>query len=146
MKGYTNPIDEVRRAKARYCRFIDTQQWDKFAALLIPEPRIRMFDPEGNEIATFDRRDAFIAAARAFLEGARSSHQIHNDEIDLVSDGEISAVWAMEDVVVNAAPRPDQPARMHGYGHYYETWTLTPAGWRIARLDLTRTILDISKD
>ena len=38
----TDPIGEVRRAKARYCRFIDTRQWDDFAALLLPDVGIRM--------------------------------------------------------------------------------------------------------
>lgn len=140
----TDPIGEVRRAKARYCRFIDTRQWDDFAALLLPDVGIRMLDPDGGLIAAFDDRDAFMAVTTAFLQGARSSHHIHNEEIDLISDSEISAIWAMEDIVVNAAPAPGQPARMHGYGHYHETWKPTPQGWRIARLELKRTILEFN--
>lgn len=140
----TDPIGEVRRAKARYCRFIDTKQWDDFAELFVPDVTIRMVDPEGEVIAAFDDRDSFMAATRAFLQGARSSHHIHNEEIDRISDSEISAIWAMEDIVVNSNPAPGQPTRMHGYGHYHETWKRTPEGWRIARLELRRTILEFN--
>lgn len=136
-------IEQVRRAKARYCRFVDTKRWDDFHGLFIVAPKIRVFDPEGNSIAEFDTRDAFVTAARTLLDGAQSSHLVHNDEIDLVSTTEVQAIWAMEDMIVISAPRPDQPSRLHGYGHYHERWILTPEGWRIASLELQRTILTI---
>jgi len=142
----TNAIEQVRRAKARYLRFADTKQWAEFAELFVPNPHIRMMSPDGAVLASFDSRNAFVAAAEAYLDGGRSTHMVHNDEIDLVSDTEIAATWAMEDIIVFPAPRPDQPARHHGYGRYHETWTLTPDGWRIARLELHRSVLDITKD
>jgi hypothetical protein len=30
------------------------------------------------------------------------------------------------------------------YGHYHETWVQSAEGWRIARLQLRRTILEIT--
>lgn len=137
-------IEQVRRAKARYCRFVDTKRWGDLAGLFIDNPQIRIFDPDGQSIAEFDTRDAFVTAARILLEGAQSSHHVHNDEIDLVSVTEIAAIWAMEDIIVVRAPRPGQPSRLHGYGHYHECWTLTQEGWRIARLELRRTVLTIT--
>jgi SnoaL-like domain len=139
-----DPIEQVRRGKARYCRFVDTRQWDELAALFVPEPTIEMLDPDGNTIAAFSRREEFASVVRNFLDGARSSHHLHNAEIDIVSEREITAIWAMEDIVVNPAPRADQPARLHGYGHYHETWVHSAEGWRIARLQLRRTILEIT--
>jgi hypothetical protein len=139
-----NPVEQVRRAKARYCRLIDTRSWQDFAELFLPDVRIRMIDPEGHVIVAFDERDAFLAVTRSFLEGARSIHHVHNDEIDQISATQIEAIWSMEDQLVFPSPRADQPARMHGYGHYHESWVLTPGGWRIARLELRRTILDIT--
>ncbi len=45
------PMEQVRRGKARYCRCVDTRQWDELAALFVPEPTIEMLDPDGNTIA-----------------------------------------------------------------------------------------------
>lgn len=139
----TSPTESVRRAKARYCRFVDTKDWQSFRTLFVDRPTIRVYDPTGGLVATFDTREEYIVAASSFVEGGHTIHQLHNDEIDQVSDTEIAAIWSMEDLLVFPAPRADQPLRFNGFGHYHETWTLGPAGWRIARLELRRTILDI---
>jgi hypothetical protein len=136
-------IEQVRRAKARYARFLDTKDWDGFAGLFERAVEVRMFDPAGNTIVSHDNRDSFVAAARAGLEGGLSIHQMHNDEIDQISDTEISATWSMEDMIL-FRPGSEGPRRMHGYGHYHELWRLGPDGWRIARLELRRTILEFT--
>jgi hypothetical protein len=130
-----SPAEAVRNAKARYCRFIDTQQWEGFAGLLHPDIKVRMYNPQGATVAAFDTAETFVAATRVFLDGARSSHHLHNEEIHILAE---------EDLVVIADPKPQQPARMHGYGRYEETWRLGADGWRIARLALHRSILDLT--
>lgn len=147
MSVEARPTEQVRRAKARYCRFVDTKMWEELGALFVAEPEIRIYGPDGAPLYAFDRREDFVAASRAYLaQGARSIHQVHNDEIDQVSETEIQAIWSMEDMIVVDQPDADRPARMHGYGHYHETWVATPDGWRIARLTLRRTILEFVRD
>ena len=137
-------FDQVRQAKARYCRYLDTRQWDAFTGLFVPAPDIRIHDTDDALVAAFTSRDAFTASAREYLAGARSIHQVHNSELTLVSDGEIGAIWSMEDYIVFPEQADDRPARHHGYGHYHETWVHGAGGWRLARLDLRRTILEIT--
>jgi hypothetical protein len=144
MDATRNDIEQVRRAKARYARFLDTKDWDGFAGLFEPNVRVRMFDPAGNTIVSHDDRDSFVEAARVGLEGGQSIHQMHNDEIDRVSENEISAIWSMEDMII-FRPGSAGPGRMHGYGHYHELWRRGPDGWRIARLELRRTILEFTE-
>jgi hypothetical protein len=144
---YTPPasaIDQVRQAKARYCRYADTKQWDAFEDLFIPSPDIRILDVAGELVVAFSSRDLFVAAARDYLAGAQSIHQVHNDELTQVSDSEISAIWSMEDYILFPEPADGRPSRHHGYGHYHENWALTADGWRIASLELRRTILEIT--
>lgn len=136
-------IEHVRRAKARYCRFLDTKAWDQFADLLEPAVQVQMFDPSGRLIVEHRDRDSFVRSAREGLEGGQSIHQIHNDEIDETSESEIIAIWSMEDLIF-FREGSEGPARMHGYGHYHEQWRLGAQGWRIARLELRRTILDFT--
>jgi SnoaL-like domain len=135
-------IEQIRAAEARYCRFLDTKQWGDFAELLVLEVRVRMLDPDGQELAAFDHRDAFVASAREFLEGARSIHQVHNDELAMVSRHEVAATWSMEDCIVFPPGPRGTSASVHGYGHYHETWLERGDVWRIASLELRRTILE----
>lgn len=147
----TSPIEQVRAAKARYARFVDTKQWDAASALFIGTPQILVYDVANQLIVSFDSREAYVEAyveaCRGYLEGAHSSHQVHNDELVQVSDTEIRAIWSMEDCVIfpeEDASADPRPARHHGYGHYHETWLLEDGTWRIARIELRRTILEIT--
>lgn len=136
----------VRKAKARYCRYLDTKQWSSFAELLAPDAEIRVIDPEGGVIAAFNARDPFVASAEAFLSGTQSVHQVHNDELTLLSDTEVHAIWSMEEFIVFPQVKPEGSKALRGYGHYEETWIRSPEGWRIARLELRRTILQTSTE
>jgi len=135
-------IEQVRAGKARYCRFLDTKQWSDFAELFMPEVHVLVFGPDGEKVAAFDHRDAFVRSAREFLSDARSIHQVHNDELVLLPHGEIAATWSMEDYIV-FPPTPDGASpSVHGYGYYHERWVERGEGWRIASLELRRTILE----
>lgn len=137
-------IEQVRLNKARYCRSLDTKQWEAFAALFLADAKATVFDPEGGLIAEFRTAGAFVNAARQFLEGARSIHQVHNDELELVSESEIDAIWSMEDYIVFPLASKDDPISVHGYGHYHERWVLEDGAWRISNLELRRTILEVT--
>lgn len=138
-------FDQVRAAKARYCRHADTKQWDAFASAFVAHPQILIYDAADQLMVSFETREAFVAAARGYLEGAQSIHQVHNEELTQLSDTEINAIWSMEDCVIfpDVADDP-RPARHHGYGHYHERWILEDGAWRLARMELRRTILEIT--
>jgi hypothetical protein len=137
--------ETIRQQKARYCRFVDTREWAALASLLKDDVRARMYDPEGTLIASFDTASAFVEAARDFLAGARSIHQVHNSELAFEQDGTVSAIWSMEDYIVGLDAKVGF-GTMHGYGHYHETWERIDADrWVIAQLELRRTILETGK-
>lgn len=140
-------VEQIRNNKARYCRYVDTKQWEAFSTLLVPKPDILIYDAAGQLIISFDNREAFVAACQGYVEGAQTIHQVHNDELCQVSDTEIRAIWSMEDCVIfpeaDAVADP-RPARHHGYGHYHEIWVLEDGVWRLARMELRRTILEIT--
>ena len=57
-------------------------------------------------------------------------------EIEILSDSEARGIWAMEDIVEFTG------RRLHGFGHYHETYRKDGGQWRIARLHLTRTRIE----
>lgn len=132
----------IRVQKAKYCRFVDTKRWDDLADLLVEKPKLRFFAPDGTLLYGFDSTAEWIQLMRNYLNGAHTIHQVHNDEIEIIADSEVRAIWSMEDYLI-LAEGEDRPASMHGYGHYHETWRFAGGGWRLAELELRRTILEI---
>ena len=96
-------IDEISdriaigETKARYCRFLDTKQWDAWASLFTED--LVLDTSEAGGPPPIEGRDAAIAASRAVIETARTAHQVHAPEIVLDGDS-AQVVWAMQDRVV----------------------------------------------
>jgi SnoaL-like domain len=144
MHSDTQAFDEIGMRKARYCRYVDTKLWEDFRKLFADGPDIRFFDVDGNTITAFTSVGEFVTASDRYLEGARTIHQVHNAEMERVNDGQVNAIWSMEDYLVFPKADDSRPASMHGYGHYHETWKFKDGQWRIAKLELRRTILEIT--
>lgn len=132
----------IRDRKAKYCRFVDTKQWKDLATLLVEEPRLRFFDTEGALLYEFDSTEKWIGVMKDYLKGAQTIHQVHNSEIEIISDNEVRAIWSMEDYLI-LAEGEGRPASQHGYGHYHEIWRLVEGNWRIADIALYRTIFQV---
>jgi len=143
MQSDIEAFEAIGFQKARYCRYIDTKRWDEFGKLFSAEPEVRFMDPEGNIVGAFNSVADFVAVTARYLEGARTIHQVHNAELERMSAHQVTAIWSMEDYLVFPADDETRPASMHGYGHYHETWELADGEWRISKLALHRTILEI---
>lgn len=87
-------FDQVRQAKARYCRLLDTRPWREFAEPSVDSPDIRIYGSDGGLTVAFSSGSEFTASARGFLPGAQSTHQVHNDELTHVSESEPLQVGA----------------------------------------------------
>ena len=134
-------VEEIKRLKARYCRFIDTKRWEDWGALFTSDASMDCSDDvaegSGADPIIFGR--TVIADQVSRLVGpARTVHQVHSPDIELASADAAHAFWAMEDWVAF----PDgigAPFRsMHGYGYYEEIYARQEGRWFIAALRLTR--------
>lgn len=74
---------------------------------------------------------------RATLAGATTVHQAETDVLDA---GRATARWAMTDYLV-PSPRSGQRP-FDGHDHYLEDYQRVDGMWKIARLELTRLMLD----
>jgi hypothetical protein len=135
-------LENIRQAKARYCRFLDTKAFDQWERLFSPEARITFYNPDGTVAMEFQSIAEFSTLTRDFFAATITVHQTHNSEIDFVSDSTARAIWSMEDWHIYPAGSPHRT--LHGYGFYYETWEKRGDDWKITRLELKRQILDIT--
>jgi hypothetical protein len=143
----SDDVDAITRVKSRYFRFLDTKQWDRFgdlftddAVLDTSEEMVRLGMDRELGIARGNKNiAAYVADAVA---GVSTVHHGHMNEVELTSANSAKAVWAMEDKLWWPAGSPMK--RMHGYGHYYETYERCADGkWRIKSLRLTRLRVDL---
>ncbi len=135
--------EAIKDLKARYCRFLDTKDWDGLAALFLEDAILDVEQDTGNP--PIHGRDALMEQIRFAVIHAASSHQVHTPEITLTSVDRATGIWAMQDRVVwqeGHSPIPGVGA-ITGYGQYHETYRRTADGWQIAALRLSRFHVDI---
>lgn len=128
-------IEAIKQLKARYCRFLDTKQWDDWRALFTDD-FVSDTSPSGGKLIT--GADEFVAFVRGTLEKQPTVHQVHAPEITLTSETTATGVWALHDVV-----RLGPGLNLDGRGHYHETYEKVDGRWLIKTSTLTRLREDI---
>ncbi|KJS07446.1 MAG: hypothetical protein VR73_08755 [Gammaproteobacteria bacterium BRH_c0] len=133
----------IEELKARYCRLMDTKQWDAWGQLFSEDLVMDVSDDVPADIGTPIQRgrDVVVAQVRGFVGQAITVHQVHSPEIEVLSTTSASGIWAMSDVVIwPECVTPPIPGKgtLYGYGHYHETYALQDGAWRITSLKLTR--------
>nr|WP_106410491.1 MULTISPECIES: nuclear transport factor 2 family protein [Pseudofrankia] len=130
-------IEAIKQLKARYCRLLDTKDWDGYRLIFTDDVVIDTEDSGGNIV---DGADAFLEFLRVALAGTVTVHQCHTPEITITSPASATGIWAMEDRV-----RFPDGNDLTGFGHYHETYEKVDDGWRIKASKLTRLRMDFSK-
>lgn len=124
----------IQELKARYCRYLDTKQWDAWSDLFTEDYELDVSQESG--LAPIVGRAKAIAMVRSIIETARTAHQVHSPEISIEGD-EATAVWAMQDRLLYPGGQS-----VTGFGHYHERLVRRGGQWRIASLKLTRLVLE----
>ena len=129
---------EICNLKARYCRCLDTKDWDGYAAVYT-EDAILDTSPSGG--LRVEGRDAAIAYVRSSIsEDTITTHHVHAPEIEIHGDT-ATGVWAMQDRNIWPNGR-----KLLGFGHYHERYVRIGGSWRIAESRLTRINMELSTD
>lgn len=135
-------LEAIRQLKARYCRFVDTKQWDRLAGLFLPDCRLYGFGSVGDGGAP----EAFVAGISRRLAKVISIHHVHNPEISLTGPETARGIWPMMDYLEFAdgeAPHEAPESRgFVGWGHYEEEYRRTADGWKFSFMRLTRMRMD----
>lgn len=133
-------IEDIRRLKARYFRFLDRKQWDDFKQLFTERLHVEIDEPGAS--MSLDSRDDFVAGTCAALAGVVTVHHGHMSEVTIEGPDTASGIWAMED---HLSPSPARDGDHYcGKGWYEETYVRGEDGcWRIASLTLVRQTIAV---
>ena len=139
-------IEEIKEAKARYFRGVDTSEPELVRGILAPDC---VLDYMGCCTDPATGRD-FLPAMNMVMRGAAawsdegfaamgivSAHHGHNCEIAFTSDTTADVIWSMTDRLFMPPGAPF--VQMTGYGYYYETYEKAGGRWKIKALRIRRT-------
>jgi hypothetical protein len=130
--------EAIREVKARYCRFLDTKDWEGFGGLFTDDAVLDVKQDTGAE--PFHGRDDLVEQVRKAVIHAKSAHHVHSPEIVFEGADAADVIWAMQDRVIWAEGKSPIPpvTAITGFGHYRERYVRQSGGWRIAALQLAR--------
>lgn len=145
-------IEEIRKLKARYFRYLDMKDWESFRSVFTEDLRFvfaeRNLNLEPDELTTevtsegvvHDGRDSFVAWVVEAAGDLTTVHRGYMPEIAITGTDTATGIWGMTDYL--QWPGSDPPVGLRGYGHYREEYVRTADGWRIRRSVLSRLRID----
>jgi hypothetical protein len=133
-------IEAIKALKARYFRLMDQKRWDEWALVFTPD--VHMVVPEGEVDTT--GRDEVVSNLRVILADVVTVHHGHMPEITITGPDTATGIWAMEDNLEFPGADGGPSMKLHGFGHYTETYARGADGWQIASLRLDRLRTDIT--
>ncbi|CAH1220648.1 MULTISPECIES: nuclear transport factor 2 family protein [Paenibacillus] len=133
-------LENIRNTKARYCRLIDTKQWDALGEVFAPDA-VADFSTEGNPIPLLTGRETIVQVFKDLVDPAVTVHHVHGAEVEFISDTEAKVISPMEDLVT--FPEGNENKSFHGYGHYHETYVNIDGQWVIKYTSLKRLRFDL---
>lgn len=128
-------IEEIKKLKARYFRFLDSKNWDDLGRCLTNDvlfsypPQEIKVEGRAGLIENFKKRHAITQTA----------HTGSMPEIDLLDDNNAKGVWFMTDYIIT--PSGDGKTISQGFGHYFETYQKEQGEWKIKTILLERLLI-----
>jgi hypothetical protein len=138
MQGWLEQVEAIKRLKARYCRAIDTKDWELLAGCYTPDTRIDLSREEA--LAGFRQPVVGIAPVVASMRDAlgdgKSIHVTFLPDIEPVTETEARGIWGLEYYTWQP---PGSPIPMlHGFAYSHDEYRLAAGRWLIhsVRVDL----------
>lgn len=122
-------IEEIKKLKARYFRYLDTKRWKEFGEVFAKDAVSR--SPTSNEVMA-QGRQAIVERVKGVVRDAVTVHYGHMPEIELTSETTAKGLWSMFDFVDYGK------SSWKGYGHYEEEYVKQGGRWYIKSFKLTR--------
>lgn len=134
-------LEEIRRLRERYCRYVDAKRWDDLKAILAVDYRHYATNTVGaTPTLVAASADAFLERVTSLTVGATTVHACFMPDIALQDATHATGRWSMTDVVSHPT---DPRMRFAGRGHYDDKYVRgNDLVWRIAVARLTRQRLD----
>ena len=130
-------IEAIKRLKYKYMRCVDRRLFDELATCFTPDATVSY----GGGTYSFEGRDAIIDFLRtAMVPEILTLHTVHHPEIDLTSPTTATAMWVLDDWVLNTATG----SKLHGAAYYSDEYVKIDDEWKIKSTGYERILEDQS--
>jgi hypothetical protein len=137
-------FEALKRLKAMYFYYVDMRDGDGWVSLWAPdstfqwETEVSAGGQDGKPMEKFTGPAGIRKIFDEMLAPSVSVHHGHMPILDLLSETEAKGIWAMEDIVT--FPK----GKIHGWGHYHETYRKIDGVWKFQTVYLKRLRLEIT--
>lgn len=142
--GTDSMFEAVRNVKARYFKYLDSKDWNKLLSVFTEAAEF-----DGFPFDTDNPRN-FVANVRDYFEDVQSVHQGFMPILETFDETTIRGSWTMHDYLV--WPKDSRAYRgefipgltgIRGYGIYEDEYKFVGGEWRISRMRLVRTRVEL---
>lgn len=130
-------IEQIKRLKYRYCRFLDQKRFDAMDDVFTPDATAS-YGGGTHELAGSESIIDWLQQAIGSTS-VLTSHLVSQPEIELVGAGEAIGVWALRDVVVLL----DLGLTIRGASYYEDRYRMIGRDWRIQHTGYRRLYEEI---
>ncbi len=138
-------IEAIRQLKYRYLRAVDLKDWDLLTSTFTPDA---VAEYDGGK-QSHNGRDAIVGWLRSALDNTLVTlHQVHNPEIEILSETSARGTWYLEDRVINrGSDQPHMPGGsiLTGAAFYADEYQRAEDEWKISHTGYERTYFDVRK-
>ena len=135
MLSYDDRI-ALQELKAKYCRLLDTKDWDGFGRLFAPDAKLSPVDDLPG--VTYEGAAGIRDGVAKALHDVISVHHTHLPEFSRDGADEATGIWAMEDMLWFGESSSAPGMFVHGFGHYRERYRLVQGRWLFQNVELHR--------
>ncbi|KAJ4252777.1 hypothetical protein NW762_010683 [Fusarium torreyae] len=132
----------IQHKKAQYCRLADSEKWDGFDNIMLPDANFLFHNPDGSVITKGDieyswsSREDWIAFFSNEFKTMQTIHMVGPAEMEQIAPDEIKAIWT---VIYHAGDKnPEKGIHGTGGGHYHETWKKVGEDWFMKSMRMER--------
>lgn len=127
----------IKRVKYQYLRCLDQKRWQELGEILTPDTVAAYSGGKYSYVG----RDAILEFLQRTMgrETFLSSHRCHQPEIEITGSNTASAVWALDDVVIDL----DSDITIRGAAFYDDDYVLEDGRWLIARTAYKRSFEEL---
>jgi hypothetical protein len=131
---------DIMELKARYCRLLDTREWEQWGALFTDDIAVDLREDVTPEfgIAVFSGRALMVEQTRRLIDASDSVHHVHGLELTFEDADHATGIWGMYDRIVFSPSNPLPFRAMTAHGFYHERYVREAGAWKIAALRLQR--------